>query len=233
MTKPVEWVGSSYKDFTAFPDLVQDTMGYALYMAQTGRTHAAAKPLKGFGGAGVLEIIEDDRDGTYRTVYTVKFERAVYVLHAFQKKSKRGIQTPREELEVIRRRLRIAEQDVLTRRREKMKKKAATAIRRGTKNIFADLGYADADTHLLKAQLMSRVQDTLTARKLNQTEAARIMGVSQPDVSRMLKGQFRDMSVERMLRMLARLGCDVGIVVRQQGRRKAFIPIHVEAVRQQ
>jgi predicted XRE-type DNA-binding protein len=114
-----------------------------------------------------------------------------------------------------------------------MKKKAATAIRRGTKNIFADLGYADADTHLLKAQLMSRVQDTLTARKLNQTEAARIMGVSQPDVSRMLKGQFRDMSVERMLRMLARLGCDVGIVVRQQGRRKAFIPIHVEAVRQQ
>jgi len=117
MIKTVEWVGSSYKDFVAFPDLVQDTMGYALYMAQTGRTHAAAKPLKGFGGAGVLEIIEDDRDGTYRTVYTVKFESAVYVLHAFQKKSKRGIQTPREELELVRRRLRVAEQDALTQRK--------------------------------------------------------------------------------------------------------------------
>jgi len=110
-----------------------------------------------------------------------------------------------------------------------VKKKQDTGIRRGTKNVFADLGYADADTHLLKAQLMSRVQDTLAERGLNQTEAAQIMGVSQPDVSRMLKGQFRDVSVERMMRMLAKLGCAVEIIVKPQGRKKAFVPIHVEA----
>ncbi len=109
--KPVEWVGSSYKDFVSFPDAVQDTMGHALYLAQTGRIHSAAKPLKGFGGSSVVEIVEDDRDGTYRTVYTVKFASALYVLHAFQKKSRKGIETPREEIELVRRRLRIAEED--------------------------------------------------------------------------------------------------------------------------
>src|SRR6266704_1441308 len=100
-----------------------------------------------------------------------------------------------------------------------MSKKQRTAIRRGSKNVFADLGYADADTHLLKAQLMSRVQDTLQDRKLKQTEAARIMGVSQPDVSRMLKGQFREVSVERIMRMLTKLGCEVDIVVKPHGRK--------------
>ena len=109
--KPVEWIGSSYKDYVAFPESVQDSMGHALYLAQTGRTHLAAKPLKGFGGAGVLEIVEDDRGGTYRAVYTVKFDAAVYVLHAFQKKSKRGTATPREEIELVRRRLKIAQAD--------------------------------------------------------------------------------------------------------------------------
>jgi phage-related protein len=109
--KPVEWVGSSYKDFTAFPLAVQQEMGHALYLAQTGRMHVSAKPLKGFGDAGVVELAEHDRQGTCRAVYTVKFESAVYVLHAFQKKSKSGIRTPREDIEQVRRRLKIAEQD--------------------------------------------------------------------------------------------------------------------------
>lgn len=115
--KPVEWVGSSYKDFVAFPDAIQNEMGHALYLAQTGRMHLAAKPLKGFGGAGVVELVEDDQHGTYRAVYTVKFESAIYVLHAFQKKSKKGIKTPHEELELVRRRLKVAEEDDLARRR--------------------------------------------------------------------------------------------------------------------
>ena len=92
--KPVNWIASSYKDFRAFPDAVQDKMGYALYQAQIGEKHASAKPLKGFGGAGVLEIVTDHVCDTFRTVYTVKFALAVYVLHAFQKKSKSGIATP-------------------------------------------------------------------------------------------------------------------------------------------
>ena len=108
-----------------------------------------------------------------------------------------------------------------------MSKDIDTTIRRGSGNVFADLGYADADTHLLKAQLMSRVQTIMSDQGLTQTEAARIMGVSQPDVSRMLKGHFRDVSVERIMRMLIRLGCDVDIVVKARGKVTAFAPIHL------
>lgn len=115
--KPIEWVGSSYKDFVSFPDTIQQEMGYALYLAQIGLVHSSAKPLRGFGGAGIVELAEDGRYGTYRAVYTVKFESAIYVLHAFQKKSKKGIKTPHEEIELVRRRLKVAEEDDLTRRR--------------------------------------------------------------------------------------------------------------------
>jgi phage-related protein len=109
--KPVLWIRSSYKDFRAFPDPVQDAMGYALYQAQIGEKNCSAKPLKGFGGAGVLEIVADHVGDTFRAVYTVKFATAIYVLHAFQKKSKSGIKTPTEDLELIRRRLKAAEAD--------------------------------------------------------------------------------------------------------------------------
>ena len=95
-------------------------------------------------------------------------------------------------------------------------------------NVFADLGFPNADTHLLKAQLMSRVQDTLQDRKLTQTEAARVTGISQPDLSKMLRGQFRDVSVERIMRMLTKLGCEVDIVVKPQGRKRAFARIHLD-----
>jgi phage-related protein len=109
--KPVHWVGASYKDFRSFPDLVQDVMGFALYQAQIGRMHGSAKPLKGFGGASVVEIVDDHQGDTYRAVYTVKFESAIYVLHAFQKKSKQGIKTPQAEIELVKRRLKAAEED--------------------------------------------------------------------------------------------------------------------------
>jgi predicted XRE-type DNA-binding protein len=90
-------------------------------------------------------------------------------------------------------------------------------IRRGSSNVFADLGYSDPDTHLLKAQLVSRIDEIIREQKLNQTQAAQIMGLSQPDVSRLLKGQFREVSVERIMRMLTRLGCDVDIVIKLPG----------------
>ena len=113
--KPVSWVGSSYKDFREFPNPVQDAMGYALYQAQIGLKHRSAKPLKGFGGAGVLELVAGHVGDTFRAVYTVKFATAVYVLHAFQKKSKSGIKTPIEDMELIQRRLEAAEADYRTR----------------------------------------------------------------------------------------------------------------------
>lgn len=103
--KPLAWVGSSKGDLHKFPDEVKDLMGYALYLAQTGGKHPAAKPLKGFTGAGVLEIVEDYRSDTYRAVYTVKFGDAIYVLHAFQKKSKSGIATPQKDIDLIKSRL--------------------------------------------------------------------------------------------------------------------------------
>lgn len=109
--KPVFWVASSRKDLRKFPRGVRQVIGQALYDAQTGGKHPSAKPLKGFTGAGVLEVVEDDNGSTYRAVYTVKFAGVVYVLHAFQKKSKSGSKTPREEIEKVESRLREAEKD--------------------------------------------------------------------------------------------------------------------------
>jgi phage-related protein len=108
--KPLVWIGSSLDDLRAFPEEVRLVMGYALYLAQTGDKHSDAKPLKGFGGAGVLEAIDDYAGDTFRAVYTIKFSNAVYVLHAFQKKSKRGISTPKRDLETINSRLKRAEE---------------------------------------------------------------------------------------------------------------------------
>ena len=109
--KPVYWIGSSKQDLSAFPQPVKDVVGFALHQAQVGEKHDSAKPLKGFGGAGVLEIVEDSDGETYRAVYTVKFQNAVYVLHAFQKKSRKGIKTPQSDIDLIKENLKAAETD--------------------------------------------------------------------------------------------------------------------------
>jgi len=93
------------------PETARQVFGFALYNAQIGLMHPSAKPLKGFGSAGVLEVVEDWRGSTYRAVYTVRIAGAVYVLHCFQKKSKSGIETPKRDLDLIRRRLKEAEED--------------------------------------------------------------------------------------------------------------------------
>ena len=108
--KPLIWVGSSREDLRDFPEPVQNRMGYALYVAQRGGKHRDSKPLSGFGGAGVLEVIEDFRGDTFRAAYTVRLAGTVYVLHAFQKKSKTGAETPHRDSELIQQRLREAEQ---------------------------------------------------------------------------------------------------------------------------
>jgi phage-related protein len=106
--KPVIWIGSSLLDLKEFPPEVQSDLGYALYFAQTNLKHPKAKPLKGFKGASVLEIVEDYDGDTYRAVYTVKLAGVVYVLHVFQKKAKHGIATPKQDLELIEKRLQLA-----------------------------------------------------------------------------------------------------------------------------
>jgi phage-related protein len=108
--KHVLWVGSSKKDLMAMPDEVKSAFGFALYLAQQGKKHQNAKPLKGFSGAGVLEVVEDCLGDTFRAVYTVKIAENIYVLHCFQKKSKRGIETPKQEIDLIRDRLKMAQE---------------------------------------------------------------------------------------------------------------------------
>jgi phage-related protein len=107
IAKPLVWVGSSREDLKEFPAAVQDHFGFALYQAQIGMKHRDAKPLQGLG-SGVLEVVSRHDKDAYRAVYTVQFAEAVYVLHAFQKKARRGIATPRHEIALVRRRLQAA-----------------------------------------------------------------------------------------------------------------------------
>jgi phage-related protein len=112
--RPLDWVGSSKRDFLAFPDAVKDAMGNALGLAQFGGKHPQSKPWRG-QGPGVFEAIENHDGNTYRAVYTVRFREIVYVLHAFQKKSPRGIKTARTDIELVAQRLKVAQQDYETR----------------------------------------------------------------------------------------------------------------------
>jgi phage-related protein len=109
--KPLRWIGASREDLRAFPESVRRRVGGALWDAQICGKAPYAKPLNGFGGAGVLEIVDDFNGNTYRAVYTVKFAHAVYVLHAFQKKAIRGVATPKAEIELIGQRLKWARAD--------------------------------------------------------------------------------------------------------------------------
>ena len=108
--KPVEWIASSRDDLREFPKDVRRVMGQAIDDAEPGAEHPSAKALKGFGGRGVLEIVDDFDGETYRAVYTVKFAGVIYVLHAFQKKSKKGIATPKRDIDLIKARLKRAEE---------------------------------------------------------------------------------------------------------------------------
>ena len=109
--KPLKWIGSAKRDLDSMPEDVKDLFGHAIDLAQAGGKHQDAKALSGFGSAGVLEVVEDFRSDTYRAVYTVKFAGWVYVLHCFQKKSKSGIKTPKEDMGMINVRLKAAKQD--------------------------------------------------------------------------------------------------------------------------
>ena len=109
--KPVVWIASSLKDLKSFPVETQGEFGFALFRAQEGKKHANAKPLKGFSGAGILEIVENHDGDTYRAVYTIRFAEMVYVLHCFQKKAKSGIATPKQDIDLIKSRLKEAEKE--------------------------------------------------------------------------------------------------------------------------
>ena len=106
--KEVVWIASSLEDLKAFPDSVKQTMGFAVFQAQCGGKHPHAKVLRGFKGSGVLEVVEDHDGDAYRMIYTIRLSDVVYVLHSFQKKSTRGIKTPKHEMDIVEARLKIA-----------------------------------------------------------------------------------------------------------------------------
>lgn len=121
LIKPLFWIGTSESNIRKLPAEVQDTFGFALHRAQEGAKHEKAKPIKGYKSAGILEVVESFSGNTYRAVYTVRFREAVYVLHVFQKKSKHGIATPKQELYLIEQRFKHAEEhykDWIKRKRE-------------------------------------------------------------------------------------------------------------------
>jgi len=119
--RPLRWVGSSRKDYREFPPKVQDNFGFELFLAQTGQHPPSAKLLKGLA-SGIVELVDDFDGDTFRAVYTVRFESAVYVLHSFKKKSKQGIKTPQSDIELIKRRLKDAEADYAERRKQERKR---------------------------------------------------------------------------------------------------------------
>jgi len=114
--RPLRWIGSSRKDYAAFPGTVQEAFGFELYQAQMGDHPQSAKPLRGLGG--VVELVDDHQGDTFRTMYLARFEDAVYVLHCFKKKSKSGIATPQHQIDLVRTRLKSAEADHLARLKE-------------------------------------------------------------------------------------------------------------------
>lgn len=211
--KPLEWIGSSHKDLMALPMDGRRFFGYALSLAQAGDQHDVAKVLKGFGGAGVLEAVEDDAGGTYRAVYTVRFAEAVFVLHCFQKKSKRGIATPSRTWTSFTPASRWPRR---VPRSCEMKKRVVEGVkvRRGSGNVYADLGLPDADRLKIKTGLVIEIRKAMRSQGLTQQEAAKRMGITQPKVSDMMRGDLSNLSERKLMDCLTRLGYDIEISVR-------------------
>jgi phage-related protein/predicted XRE-type DNA-binding protein len=211
--KPLEWVGSSRADLVEFPRDVRKAVGYSLHLAQAGEKPPVAKPLRGFGGAGVLELIENCLGDACRVVYTVRFEKAVFVLHAFQKKSTKGISTPKPDVNLIKRRLAAAEHLYQTKVLRTTAMKEEIDIQRGSGNVFADLDIPEAEEYFAKSKLAVQIFKVIHRRRLTQAAAGKVLGISQPKVSALLNGQLDGFSTDRLFRYLTALGCDVRIAV--------------------
>lgn len=199
-----------------FPPAVKDEIGFALYQAQTGNKHVNAKPLKGLG-PGVLEIVSDHRGDTFRAVYTVRTATKVYVLHAFQKKSKRRIATPKSEVELIKQRLKRPFSCTWKRKIDMTKRDYTES----SGNVFADLGTPRAEEALAKAELAQKIVDTIRARHLTQVQAAELLDVDQPKISSLTRGRLSGFSIDRLLRFLMLLGHDIEITVKSRSRSRA------------
>jgi predicted XRE-type DNA-binding protein len=174
-----------------------------------GERHATmAKTLAGFGGATVIQVRESHDGNAYRAVYTVRYADAVYVLHAFQKKSKKGIATPKAEIDLIEKTSEGSDQG---NGRTMMTK--TPAARDPTRNVWLQLGFPDAEQHFLKAELVLRLGKAIRSLGLTQRAAALRIGATQPELSKILGGKFTEVSLERLMRFLTALGCHIEIKI--------------------
>jgi phage-related protein/predicted XRE-type DNA-binding protein len=208
--KPLSWLGDSLDTISTFPPEVKKSMGHAIHLAQIGMKAVHAKPMSGFGGASILEIVEDDDGSTYRVVYTVKFREVVYVLHAFQKKSAKGIATPKHHIDLIRQRLQVA---VADHGKRFGGQETMSDARKSSGNVFADLGIENPEEYLAKSNLAAQIQVAIEACGLTQKQAGALIGISQPNVSDLLRGRLDGFSTERLFRFLTLLGRNVRISV--------------------
>jgi predicted XRE-type DNA-binding protein len=193
--KPLEWIGSSHKDLMDLPADVRRFFGFALSLAQSGDKHDAAKVLKGFGGAGVLEVIEDDAAGTYRAVYTGHCHtKRGHGHHPCKAENCRGLYKGFTKMKT-----QIIE---------------GIEVHHSSGNVFSDLGLVDAEKLKIKTGLVIEIRKAIKARNLSQQVAAKLMGISQPKVSDMMRGDFANLSERKLMVCLTRLGYDIEIKVR-------------------
>jgi phage-related protein/predicted XRE-type DNA-binding protein len=226
--KKVDFVGSSLDDLREFPEEVKQDIGYALFEVQKGGKPASAKPLKGFGGAGVLEIIENSAGDAYRAVYTVRFEKVVYVLHCFQKKSKHGIKTPKQDIDLIKQRLRLAEEAYKANREgEEYVMSTKEKVHKGSGNVFVDVGVAHPERVMARAQIMLRISEIIKERGLTQRKASKLLDIPQSKVSCLMNGKLSNFSLDHLFELLNALDRDVEIIIKPKTKEEKFATTQV------
>jgi len=166
----------------------------------------------------ILEVVCDYRGDTFRAAYTVRLASRVYVLHAFQKKSKSGIATPKAEIDLVKQRLNAPSKFIRHERNDNMGKRDYVE---SSGNVFADLGLPNPEEMLAKAELAIKIAEILRRRRLTQVQAAAVLGVDQPKVSALIRGRLSGFSVERLLRFLLRLGTDISITIKSGARSRS------------
>jgi predicted XRE-type DNA-binding protein len=209
--KPVEWIASSRDDVRSFPKEVRAVIGEALYRAQQGGEHPASKALKGFGGRGVLEIVDDFDGDTFRAVYTVRFSDAV--IEARTRNAEARDRTDTQPSETRR-------NSPPGRIRKANEMSADIPVHRGSGNVFADLGFDNSEEMQLRADLVQQMREIVARRKLTQMAAAELLGIKQPDLSALLRGRLTKYSLERLLKFMTILDRDVKIVVQAKPRHR-------------
>jgi phage-related protein/predicted XRE-type DNA-binding protein len=216
--KQLRFQGSALEDLRSLPEEVRRDFGHALWQLQNGETPMSASPFELTVANEVMKLSERHDDNTYRCVYAAKFGRAVYVLHVFQKKSKRGIATPKKDIDLVYRRLERAKEDYAATFPSEPTATSATPATHtefvaSCGNVFADLGLENADEELAKAQLAFAIRRRIQTKGLNQTDAAVLLGTDQAKVSLLMNGKIGGFTYDRLLRFLNALDMNVRIIV--------------------